>query len=217
MQNPKGDLLVPVIASLLVGALVSGGIVYAVTGMDTDEEPVAVAAATPTATPSATASATPTPTSSPATTKDFTYNSKVLFSYPAEYTIIQQTSKYDGGGGTLLKVELATTNATTGLVEKLPISISSLSYGAPTEAPSLESLLPEGTEDKKTFTNSKGTKALTAKYQDLGGYDYYGVVTEKNSGYKVIYGTAIGHPISKIYSEAKLKALFDQIMDTISF
>ena len=216
MQNPKGDLLVPVITSLLVGALVSGSIMYAVTGMDKDDAQVAVATATPTATPSATTSATTTPTATPATTKDFTYNSKVLFSYPAEYTIIQQTSKYDGGG-TLLKVEFATTNTTTGLVEKLPISISSLSYGAPTEAPSLESLLPEGTEDKKTFTNSKGTKALTAKYQDQGGFDYYGVVTEKNSGYKVIYGTAIGHPISKTYSEAKLKALFDQIMDTLSF
>ncbi|CAN5115294.1 hypothetical protein BH11PAT4_BH11PAT4_7600 [soil metagenome] len=217
MQQAKGDLLVPVITSLLVGALVSGGLVYALTGMnETEDAPVTVATATPTATPTTTATPTATPTATTATTKEFSHGGKVLFSYPAEYTVIQSVAKYSGGGGTILTAQLGATNATTGLIERLPITISSLQHGAPAEAPSLESLLPDSSEDKKTLTNSKGAKVMTAKDSDLGGYNYYGVITGQNSGYKVMYGTALGNPVSATYSEAQLKALFDKIVDTIS-
>jgi hypothetical protein len=152
MQNSKGDLLVPVIASLAIGALVSGGLVYAITGMDdADDAPVAVA----TATPSATASATPTAT--PATTKEFTYDGKVLFTYPAEYTVIQDTTLPDGGGSAL-HISFGVTS-TAGMVEKLPVVIDQRLHGAPAEAPSLESMLDNDLDDKKTFTNSKGRRS----------------------------------------------------------
>jgi hypothetical protein len=49
----------------------------------------------------------------------------------------------------------------------------------------------------------------------MGDY-YQGVVTAKNSGWRVNFQSSGVKPTTG-YSEAKLKALFDQIMDTLSF
>jgi hypothetical protein len=182
--------------------------------------PTATVSSSPTATPTATT--TPSPTASP-TTKTYSVNDKALFTYPSKFTLSEYKSHYSGGGGVITEIGFGVYDAETGIVSDLPVQISGLVHGAPETAPALKSLLREGEQcdgdgdELKEFKNSKGASVLTCVYTSLGGKYYVGLITDRYSGHRVTFSEAFRPSASKsLYPNTELKALFDQIMDTIS-